>query len=276
MSGNEVFWKTRFVNDVSSGDVEMWCYKDTMPGPGAHVAGVQFDPVTWTGTWKDTRWPGNRPEWLLTGTDFRMNGVVDYDVTIVSNPYGGHRVWGMTSLVDSNITITQVMGFEADSYRPTQPTASVKLLAAYTRNIDGRYADENGQNYSGNGDLTWGIVSQRYAGGGVTVGFGTCQWSWALDGVHDRGVGVTAVSANAQQFMINLLGDLGAAPVTLMAGLTYVAPPVGVLDYYGLEPVVVETPTELTMWLSGVETPVEPTLWLSGAEVPASVELYSG
>ena len=141
-------------------------------------------------------------------------------------------VWRNSALVSGDVTLTGVIGFEADLMAPTQPGPSTSVLAAYTRNINGSYADDNGQSYSGNGDLTWGIVSQRYASGAVVVGFGTCQWSWALDVVHDRGGNY--VNAAAQQFMVNLLGDLGAPAATLMAGLTAVTP--ASLDNYGLIP----------------------------------------
>lgn len=244
MSGNEVFWRSRF--EIVSGEPRMWCYKDTMPGPGAHVAGQALDPVTWTGTWKDTRWANNKPEWLLTGTDFRMNGINDFDATIVKNPYAGHKVWGGSSLNDGDITIQKIIGFEADEVRATQPTDSVRLLAAYTRTINGAHADDNGQVYTGNGDLEWGIVSQRYLGGGLTVGFGTCQWSWALDAVHDRGAG-TPVSLAAQQFTLNLLTDLGATATTLQSGLLARDPEP--LDEYGLEPPAEPPPPTVAFYL---------------------------
>lgn len=240
MSGNEVFWRTRY--EYNGDEPIMWCHKDTMPGPTGYTraAGEAFDPVEWTGTWKDTRWPGNRPEWFLTGTDFRMNGINDYDATIPANPYAGHKVWGGTSLNDGAIVLTRAVGFEADEMRPTQPADSVKVLAAYTRNINGAHADDNGQDYTGNGDLEWGIISQRYAGGGLTIGFGTCQWSWLLDSNHDRGTG-GEVHPAGQQFTINLLRDLGANPETLMGGMTLrAATP---LDEYGLDPAAPTAPT---------------------------------
>ena len=276
MSGNEVFWKTRYVYD---GDrATMWCYKDTMPGPTgiSHAAGAPLDPVEWTGTWKDTRWSGRKPEWLLTGTDFRMNGIHDYDATIVSNPYGGHRVWGGTSLQDGAITLQQVIGFEADTVRPTQPTESVKLLASYLRNVDGAYADDNGQNYTGNGSITWGIVSQRYASGGLTVGFGTCQWAWALDGTHDRGAGTTP-SSDAQQFTLNLLADLGASPETPQADLTVPAP-LASLDAYGAtpgsdpDPDPDPDPPTGTYWIARdyTGTILAPQMLIGGELLPAS------
>lgn len=266
MSGNEIFWRTRF-EYTPSGEVIQWCYKDTMPGPGSHAAGQQLDPVTWTGTWKDTRWANNKPEWLLTGTDFRMNGVNDFPATIARNPYGGHKVWGSSALVDGDITLTRVIGFEADEVRPTQPTMSRKLLAAYTRNINGMHADDNGQTYTGNGDLTWGIISQRYASGGVTIGFGTCQWSWVLDGTHDRGDG-TEVSVAAQQFTMNLLRSLGAEPDTPQSALDVTSVALPELDDYGLIPEPVDS-----AWLFlGDGTPLAVTL---GDGTPLSAPIFS-
>lgn len=233
MSGNEILWKTRFV--YNGDEAQMWCYKDTMPGPTGVTRnpGEALDPVAWTGTWKDTRWPERRPEWLLTGTDFGMNGTYDYDVTIPRNPYGGLKVWGGSSLVDSDITLTKVLGFEADHARPTQPAGSYSYLATYTRSAPGGLADSNGQNYNVVGNIEWGIVAQRYATGALTVGFGTCQWSWALDGTHDRGSG-TPVSLAAQIFTANLLNDLGATPHSLMSEISLRAKTP--LDEYGVIP----------------------------------------
>lgn len=239
MSGNEVFWRARF--EYVGDEARLWCFKDTMPGPteaGARTAGQPLDPVTWTGTWKDTRWSDRKPEWLLTGTDFGMNGVYDYDAIIPKNPYGGLKVWGGSSLVDTDITLVGALGFEADNAHPTQPAGSYSILAAYTRSAPGGLSDVNGQNYNVAGNVTWGIVAQRYSSGALTVGFGTCQWAWTLDNTHDRGTTVTSLSA--QQFTVNLLNDLGAAPQSLMTGilLREITP----LDEYGVNPQVVAPP----------------------------------
>jgi len=77
----------------------------------------------------------------------------------------------------------------------------------------------------------------------VTVGFGTCQWAWALDAVHDRGDS-TPVSLDAQQFTVNLLRDLGADPGTVMDGVELQA--VNSLDEYGFEPGVTPPGTTFT------------------------------
>lgn len=228
-SGNEVFWRTRFEPDRNT----MWCYKDTASGPASHVPGTPLDPVTWTGTWKDTRFPGREPENLLTGTDFRMNGVNDYAAPLLQTAgYASHPFWRNSALLSGNVTAQGIIGFEADSMLPAQPAPSTAILAAHTLNIDGKYADDNGQEYAGNGDLNWGVISQRYASGAVVVGFGTCQWAWALDPTHDRGGNY--VQPALQQATLNLFADLGAAPATIMAGMTLPVPVS--LDNYGVIP----------------------------------------
>lgn len=106
------------------------------------------------------------------------------------------------------------------------------MLASYTRTAPNGLSDANGQNYNVAGNIAWGIVAQRYLSGAVTVGFGTCQWSWTLDGTHDRGS--TTPSAAAQQFTVNVLHDLGADPATLMSGLLLQTK--NSLDEYGVIP----------------------------------------
>lgn len=226
MSGNEVFWRIRF----DAGHEGAFCYKDTLNGPGGHIAGTALDPVSWTGTWKDTRWADRKPENLLTGTDFRMNGVRNETAVLDSSAaFAQHPVWRNSGLPTASQTLTNVVGFEADSMLPALSSPYSVILAAQSFNIDGSYANDNGQTYSGNGTLNWGIISQRYASGSVVVGFGTCQWAWALDDTHDREV--TPVNASAQQFTVNLLRDLGAAPESLMTGMV-LSEPAG-LDAYG-------------------------------------------
>lgn len=235
-SANEVFWKTR--HEYIGDECRMWCYKDTMPGPTGYTrtAGSAFDPVSWTGTWKDTRWANREPENLLTGTDFRMNGVVDLTATV--NPeFGTHPAWRNTQVATgSTLVLPEVIGFEADELQPAQESHAI--LAGTSINIDGRYADNNGQNYNGNGVLDWGIVSQGYESGGITLGFGTCQWGWALDGTHDRGSGATTVRTDAQQFTVNVLTDLGASANTIMDGLV-ASEPAGLSAYGGTDTQVV-------------------------------------
>lgn len=242
MSGNEVFWRTRFSADHDT----MWVYKDTMDGPGSHVGGTPLDPVSWTGTWKDTRWAGRQPENTITGTDFHMNGVNDKIATFLhTDAYATHPMWRNTSLTTTDFTVAGLIGFEADEILPTQPTASTAILANSLINIDGSRADDNGQSYNGSGNLNWGVVSQRYASGAVVVGFGTCQWSWGLDEVHDRGGNVATTPI--QQATLNLLADLGAQVPMSRPNLT-IPTPVPSLDVYGVIPAADGRSGKVKVW----------------------------
>jgi hypothetical protein len=212
MSGNEVFWRVYFADAGRT----VWCAKDSLEG------GVQ-QLGQWTGTWKDTRWGGREPENTLTGTDFRMNGILDLDATVVAATYGASPFWRDTTVeTGTNLTLTDVVGFEADTTAPTAVFKARARLAATSHNIDGFRADDNGATYDGAGTLDWGPVLQRWASGGWSVGFGTVQWAWALDPTHDR----QAVSANreAQQATLNLFADMGATPATPQGDLTAPTP----------------------------------------------------
>lgn len=278
MSGNEVFWRTRYTD---AGNV-MWCFKDTMPGPDAHVAGEPLDPVSWTGSWRDGRWPSREPENELTGMTWRMNGTRDRDFSMVAgDPILDHPFWRHTNVATEGITVEDIIGGEADEIASTQPDGSVTTLAKTTVNIDGNRADDNGQDYTGNGDMVWGVIAQRFATGALVVGFGTWQWPWGLDSVHDRGGNVA--DSRIQQATLNLLVDLGADPTTPMAGL--ILPTAEHLSVYGEVPLMATRPARLhrrtvdgawdTLEFGGTgEPPVEepvPITWVYSVTVPSIV-----
>lgn len=260
MSGNEVFWRSRY--EYVGDEVVQWCYKDTMPGPSGYTRnpGEPLDPVTWTGTWIDTRWPGGTPTEELTNTRFGMNGVFDFDAVI---PWSSHKVWWASPLHDlpmASLTVNKVIGFEADHVTQVGPDESFRILASYTRAASGGLSDVNGQRYDIPGDIRWGIASRRVASGAVTVGFGTCQWAWSLDTSHERGTDAPA-NPSARQFTINLLNDLGAAPATLMAGRTLLTP--NSLDEYGMIPG--EVPSTQSRWRDSNGTAITPYMLIDDA-----------
>jgi hypothetical protein len=229
-SGNEVFWRTRFTD----GGRVMWCFKDTMDGPTegpnaapGHVGGTPLDPVTWTGTWRDPRQPGGADgEDGLTGCEFRMNGINDVDAHVSGARFGASPFWRGTAVAaGADVTLPAVVGFEAD-----EVAAPGVVLADTVVNLAGSRADDAGQRYDGSGPMRWGIVVRRAASGAVTVGFGTCQWAWALSDVHDRQR--PPVSTAARQATLNLLADMGAPPGSVPPDL--VAPVPSTWAAYGL------------------------------------------
>jgi hypothetical protein len=99
LSGNEVFWKTRWENSIDAAGTPhrtLVCYKETHDG-------AKTDPLpnVWTGTWRDPRFSppadGGRPENALTGTMFTVNDR-RYDPMTVPAEYGRLRFWRNTSV----------------------------------------------------------------------------------------------------------------------------------------------------------------------------------
>jgi hypothetical protein len=223
MSANTQFWRIRWAD----GGRTFWCYKDTMPGPtGLRTggAGTALDPVSWTGTWRDTRWGSRRPENLLLAGTFRMNGIRDETMVINGAANQAKPFWRNTTVASgTTLTVTQVIGFEADSL--DFPNAGGVNLGATTININGSYADDNGENYIGNGTLNWGIAC-HYPRLGSTAGlafsFCTNQWMWGLSNYHRRGSAVN--NREMRQATYNLLTDLGSTAATKESDLTTVTP----------------------------------------------------
>ena len=224
MSANDIFWRIRYLN---SRVIE--CFKDTMDGPGGHVGGTPLDPTSWTGTWRDTRWAGRKPESEIHGTLFRMNGIFNYSATITTDPYGQHPLWRGTAVESTNTTLPAHIGFEANSYEPPSQMW-VGRAAATLININGSYADDNGQDYGGNGNLDWGIVVSRYEPTqGVNVSFASMDWIW---GLSNNQLGQAVENVTTRQATVNLLTDVGVAASTLATGLSEPAPVS--LNYYGV------------------------------------------
>ena len=61
----------------------------------------------------------------------------------------------------------------------------------------------------------------RASSGALVFGAGTVQWSWGLDGNHDRGTSIE--DPNIQQATVNLFADMGVQPGSLQDGLVAAA-----------------------------------------------------
>ena len=67
------------------------------------------------------------------------------------------------------------------------------------------------------GTATHSLTLHR-VGNALVFGAGTVQWSWGLDGTHDRGGSTPSLAM--QQATVNLFADMGVQPGNLQAGLT--------------------------------------------------------
>jgi len=217
-SGNEVFWKTRWDN----GHRTLVCYKET------HDPTANIDPSPeWTGSWRDPRTTqgGVRPENELTGQLFTVNT----GTTAIAVPAGYRSLpfWRHIPAASWSQPLPDgTLGYEWDSDRVsglpagaqpptfTQPPGLTELSQTTVSGVD--LIQDYGHTYA-TGNATHNLTLYTAPSGALVFGAGTVQWSWGLDGVHDRG-GSTP-DAKMQQATVNLFSDMHAEPVTLQSGL---------------------------------------------------------
>lgn len=222
-SGNEIFWKTRWEPSTDGSGTAyrtLVCYKETH----ADAKIDPQDPPTWTGTWRDPRFSppadGGRPENALSGTIFDVN-CCTYAIQ-VPQADGRMRFWRNTAvgLQSSGSTATLpdgTLGYEWDSdldngARP----AGLFHLSTTVEDVPQLLLDF-GTNY-GPGTATHSVTLYKHSSGALIFGAGTVQWSWGLDGDHDRGSSLP--DGSMQQATVNLFADMGVQPATLQSPLT--------------------------------------------------------
>src|SRR5450755_1605849 len=227
-SGNEMFWKTRWAADGSgTADRTLITYKETH----FDAPTDPNDPPTWTGTWRDPRFPladGGQPENAVTGQYFVVNsGTTDIQVP---SKYAGLRVWRNTAAANltSGQTLTLgagigTLGYEwdedpDDGFRP----AGLVDMSATTSSAE--VFTDYGSSTATNQPATHHLTLYRAPSGALVFGAGTVQWAWGLDNTNAWGVGSADPSGkppdvNMEQATVNLLADMSAQPDTLSAGL---------------------------------------------------------
>src|SRR5690606_6731741 len=119
LSGNEVFWKTRWENSIDGSGTS---YRTLVSYKETH-ANQKIDPSPeWTGTWRDPRFSppsdGGRPENALTGTIFMVNAGATTAIR-VPEADGKMRFWRHTSVATqapgSTVTLaSSTLGYEWD------------------------------------------------------------------------------------------------------------------------------------------------------------------
>src|SRR6185295_3159455 len=117
LSGNEVFWKTRYEPSI---DGSLTTYRTLVSYKETH-ANAKTDPLAtvWTGTWRDARFSppadGGRPENALTGTLFMVNGGPGYQLEVPA-AYGALRFWRNTSVATQAAGAVAVFGDRTVGY----------------------------------------------------------------------------------------------------------------------------------------------------------------
>ncbi|PIK69083.1 hypothetical protein CS379_31655, partial [Methylobacterium frigidaeris] len=218
-SGNEVYWRTRFSNSISSDATPyrtLVSYKETWD------ADQNADPSNqWTGTWRDPRGPAgtvgnNDPENALTGTMFQVDAYVLDTITV---PYddANQRFWRNTSVANLQPGQTaslnkNYLGYEWDE-APDNATAPAGLVRLSSTTLDETTYLQDYGNTTGKGTATHSLTLYRAPSGALVFGAGTVYWSWGLSANHDNEA--TPTDPRIQQAMVNLLADMGVQPATL-------------------------------------------------------------
>ena len=224
MSGNEIFWQTRFEPSIAGGitaNRTLVSYKDS------HFQTVVDPNGTGTGTFEaPTNWGGaGMPTNALTGTNFQVDQVSN--LAAITIPYGQTqlRIWRNTSVANTapgqTATLSSdLLGYEWDSSPDNgyQPVGLVDLSS--TTMTTPVYNTEFGS-VDTSGTATHNLVEYRDpASGALVFGAGTVFWSWGLsDQSYGTQWGVSTPDPNVQQAMVNLFADMGVQPSTLQATL---------------------------------------------------------
>src|SRR5258705_12758321 len=226
LSGNEVFWKTRYepsIDGSATGYRTLVSYKETQQNAVFDPA----DPPTWTGTWRDARFSppgdGGRPENALTGQLY----TVDRGSAAISVPgtFAGLRFWRNTAVAqlapNQSLTLARdTLGYEWDEDvdNGSRPAGSIQMSSTtvavpeHLVNAGTMYVPGTAMHH---------LSLYRHASGSLVFGAGTVQWIWGLDTHHDTNVdvGSTTPDVNIQQATINLFADMGTQPATLQGSL---------------------------------------------------------
>lgn len=243
-AANDFFWRIRYgtTDDtaITTRGRVMWCRKDTMPGPDAHVAGVPFvNDADWQGTWQDTRWPLREPSETFLGDRFIANGIRNDQIIIQPNQKSA-PIWRDSSVASSGSSTPYAFGLGSAGMEWDRQSGSIPhvKLSSATVDLTGQTADENGQNYNLSSNSEHSIFIARANGtSGFIFNFNTTQWGWLLDNFHLRGTAIQ--DSAAQQATLNVLADLGILPnasrVSLTPVLVYPTPVGNVASAYGLQ-----------------------------------------
>ncbi|AWN46780.1 Mo-co oxidoreductase dimerization domain protein [Methylobacterium terrae] len=223
-SGNEVYWRTRFSNSISS---DATPYRTLVSYKETWGANQNLDPTNqWTGTFRDPRGPAgtvgnNDPENALTGTMFQVDS---YVLDTIQVPYddANLRFWRNTSIAGlqpgQTASLNQnYLGYEWDE-APDNASAPAGLVRLSSTTLDQTTYLQDYGNTTGKGTATHSLTLYRAPSGALVFGAGTVYWSWGLSANHDNEA--TPTDPRIQQAMVNLLADMGIQPGTLDPNLT--------------------------------------------------------
>jgi len=229
-SSNTALWHVRFAAGDTNRRTSI-CYKESATQDvSAGWSGTGFDPVSYTGAWRDTRTGGSlnntdiRTENTLTGQLFRISAHVSVAITV---PFAQKTlpIWRNASSVQALTTgqtyasTTGVLGDEVDCADGSsgQPSNLVQLCPTPT-GTQTSGANAAGTIYTTTVSLTAGFTLYRRSSGALIFNTGNwrgwqgvSRWSQSTT----PGGTITAVDLNWQNALLAIIYDLGIVPTTL-------------------------------------------------------------
>ncbi|TFH19599.1 MAG: DUF4082 domain-containing protein, partial [Myxococcales bacterium] len=216
LSGNEIYWKIRWEDSVDGASTPyrtMVTYKEGTLGE--NNCGGKCDPLpnVWTGLWRDgcaftPPADGCEPENSLS---VQISWVGSTSSIQVPAEFAPLRFWRNSPVAALTTGQTATLGggtpgyeWDFEQFEEFYPAGRVAMSRT---TLGGR---------------THKLSLYRHASGALVFGAGTVQWSWGLDGNHDRGS--AAPDTSMQQATVNFLADMGVLPTTLQAGLVPAVP----------------------------------------------------
>ena len=220
-SGNEMFWKTRYLPSVDGSSTS---YRTLVTYKETHFnAKVDPQPSIWTGTWRDPRFAattdGGKPENGLTGTAFVVDPPNSFAIQVPA-ANGKARLWRNTTAatlapgkVDTLAPNTMGYEWDADLDNGFRPAGLIDLSST-TENVTNLMLDYG--SIEGPGTATHSLTMYKAASGALVFGAGTVQWSWGLEGSPD---GTAPPNKDQMQATVNLFADMKVQPTTLLSTL---------------------------------------------------------
>lgn len=228
-SSNVALWHTRFAATDTNRRTVI-CYKDSGTADvSAGWSGTGYDPVSYTGSWRDTRTNVGtvnntdiRRENSLTGQLFITSGPTQ---TVLRVPYASKTVpiWRNASSVQALTTgqtyssTTNVLGYELDSANGSsgQPANLVNVSPMSYSYTNG--ANAAGTIYNISGTSTVGFTLYRANSSSLVFHTGSWRGWWSTTRWQGNSPSGNTVDLNWQNAMLAILYDLGQIPGSLQA-----------------------------------------------------------
>ena len=204
LSGNEVYWRTRYDASTASTDgsptayrtlvsyKETWANRDPNAPPGAYA---NIDPSNqWTGTWRDARFTtskdangnliaigGGNPENALTGQLFSADGNGQVGAAInVPAQEAKLRFWRNTPVAANGggtDIAPGILGYEFDS-SPNDAFTPPDLIKLSDTTVQWNTVLVDQGNSTPPGTVTHNLSLYRAPSGALVFGAGTVFWTW--------------------------------------------------------------------------------------------------